>query len=291
MSKIQHNLDIQTYNLDELLKLFDLDYDFDVEQLKIAKKKVLFLHPDKSKLSSDYFLFYKKAFDIVYAFFVEKTKQERNVPKEKTVYDPNNDDGVRTEISGVMKSMKNKEFQNKFNELFEQNMVSTQDTTKNEWFKNTDPIYNQEVKGSVNDAIHQVKNQGLVKYNGVQNMSTYSGNQLYEQDDDVYASSDIFSKLKFDDLRRVHKDETVFAVSENDIHNMKTYASVEHLNRDRGQQNLTPMEENEARKTINNHQRQQDEYMMKKQYEATQKSMIYEEKNKEVLSNFLRLRN
>ena len=51
------------------------------------------------------------------------------------------------------------------------------------------------------------------------------------------------------------------------------------------------MEENEARKTINNHQRQQDEYMMKKQYEATQKSMIYEEKNKEVLSNFLRLRN
>jgi len=291
MSKIQHNLDIQTYNLDELLKLFDLDYDFDVEQLKIAKKKVLFLHPDKSKLSSDYFLFYKKAFDIVYAFFVEKTKQERNVPKEKTVYDPNNDDGVRTEISGVMKSMKNKEFQNKFNELFEQNMVSTQDTTKNEWFKNTDPIYNQEVKGSVNDAIHQVKNQGLVKYNGVQNMSTYSGNQLYEQDNDVYASSDIFSKLKFDDLRRVHKDETVFAVSENDIDNMKTYASVEQLNRDRGQQNLTPMEENEARKTINNHQRQQDEYMMKKQYEATQKSMIYEEKNKEVLSNFLRLRN
>jgi len=291
MSKIQHNLDIQTYNLDELLKLFDLDYDFDVEQLKIAKKKVLFLHPDKSKLPSDYFLFYKKAFDIVYAFFVEKTKQERNVPKEKTVYDPNNDDGVRTEISGVMKSMKNKEFQNKFNELFEQNMVSTQDTTKNEWFKNTDPIYNQEVKGSVNDAIHQVKNQGLVKYNGVQNMSTYSGNQLYEQDNDVYASSDIFSKLKFDDLRRVHKDETVFAVSENDIHNMKTYASVEQLNRDRGQQNLTPMEENEARKTINNHQRQQDEYMMKKQYEATQKSMIYEEKNKEVLSNFLRLRN
>lgn len=291
MSKIQHNLDIQTYNLDELLKLFDLDYDFDVEQLKIAKKKVLFLHPDKSKLSSDYFLFYKKAFDIVYTFFVEKTKQERNVPKEKTVYDPNNDDGVRTEISGVMKSMKNKEFQNKFNELFEQNMVSTQDTTKNEWFKNTDPIYNQEVKGSVNDAIHQVKNQGLVKYNGVQNMSTYSGNQLYEQDNDVYASSDIFSKLKFDDLRRVHKDETVFAVSENDIHNMKTYASVEQLNRDRGQQNLTPMEENEARKTINNHQRQQDEYMMKKQYEATQKSMIYEEKNKEVLSNFLRLRN
>jgi len=291
MSKIQHNLDIQTYNLDELLSLFDLNYDFDVEQLKRAKKKVLFLHPDKSKLPSEYFLFYKKAFDIIYAFYVEKTKQEKNVPKEKIEYDPNNDDSVRNEISGVMKSMKNVEFQNKFNELFEKNMVSTQDTTKNEWFKDMNPIYNQEVKGSVNDAIHQVKNQGLVKYNGVQNISTYSGNQLYEQDTGLYASSDIFSKLKFDDLRRVHKDETVFAVSEKDIHNMKTYASVEQLNRDRGQQNLTPMEETAAMRSINERQRQQDEYIMKKQYEATQKSMVYEQKNKEVLSNFLRLRN
>ena len=123
MSKIQHNLDIQTYNLDELLSLFDLNYDFDVEQLKRAKKKVLFLHPDKSKLPSEYFLFYKKAFDIIYAFYVEKTKQEKNVPKEKIEYDPNNDDSVRNEISGVMKSMKNVEFQNKFNELFEKNMV------------------------------------------------------------------------------------------------------------------------------------------------------------------------
>ena len=179
MSKIQHNLDIQTYNLDELLSLFDLSYDFDVEQLKQAKKKVLFLHPDKSKLPSDYFLFYKKAFEIVYSFYVEKTKQQRNVPKEKIEYYSNNDTSVRNEISGVMKNMKAKDFQNKFNELFEKNMVLTQDTTKNEWFKDMNPIYNQEVKGSVNDAIHQVKNQGLVRYNGVQNLNTYSSNQLY----------------------------------------------------------------------------------------------------------------
>ena len=291
MSKIQHNLDIQTYNLDELLSLFDLSYDFDVEQLKQAKKKVLFLHPDKSKLPSDYFLFYKKAFEIVYSFYVEKTKQQRNVPKEKIEYDSNNDTSVRNEISGVMKNMKAKDFQNKFNELFEKNMVPTQDTTKNEWFKDMNPIYNQEVKGSVNDAIHQVKNQGLVRYNGVQNLNTYSSNQLYEDDNDAYACSDIFSKLKFDDLRRVHKDETVFSVSEKDIRNVKTYSSVEQLNRDRGQQNLTPMEETAAMRTINERQRQQDEYIMNKQYQATQRSMIYEQKNKEVLSNFLRLKN
>ena len=45
MSKIQHNLDIQTYNLDELLSLFDLSYDFDVEQLKQAKEEGVVFTP------------------------------------------------------------------------------------------------------------------------------------------------------------------------------------------------------------------------------------------------------
>ena len=72
---------------------------------------------------------------------------------------------------------------------------------------------------------------------------------------------------------------------------MKTYSSLEQLNRDRGQQDLTPMEKSTALRSINDRQRQQDEYIMKKQYESTQRSMIYEEKNKDVLSSFLRLRN
>ena len=60
MSK--HNLNIHMYSLAEILNLFDLDYEFDVEGLKRAKKKVLMLHPDKSKLDPEYFLFYKKAY-------------------------------------------------------------------------------------------------------------------------------------------------------------------------------------------------------------------------------------
>lgn len=290
MSQPQHNLDIQCYNLDELLKLFDLSYDFDVEQLKAAKKKVLFLHPDKSKLPSEYFLFYKKAFDIVYNFHIEKTKQNRVVPKEKVEYDANDDEAVRSEINGVMRNFKASEFQTKFNQLFEENMSVKQDSSKTEWFRDEKPQFDQHIRGSVNDAIHQVKNQTVTRYNGVQNINGYHNNQLYEDENDAYACSDIFSKLKFDDLRRVHKDETVLSVSENDIHNMKTYASVEQLNRDRGQQNLTPMEKHNAERIMNEHQRQQNEYIMKKQYESTQKSMAYAEKNKEVLSNFLRLR-
>ena len=68
----KHNLNIQTYSFDELLGLFDLKLYFTVEELKIAKKKVLWMHPDKSKLPPDYFLFYKRAFDIIVEFYEER---------------------------------------------------------------------------------------------------------------------------------------------------------------------------------------------------------------------------
>ena len=54
-----HNLDINTYNLDEILGLFDLPYQLTQDNMKRAKKKVLMLHPDKSRLDAKYFLFYK----------------------------------------------------------------------------------------------------------------------------------------------------------------------------------------------------------------------------------------
>ena len=41
------------YSLDEVLGLFDLKYNITIDDLKRAKKKVLMLHPDKSKLSSE----------------------------------------------------------------------------------------------------------------------------------------------------------------------------------------------------------------------------------------------
>ena len=47
-----HNLDIHMYSLQDLLNLFDLTYDIDVESLKRAKKKVLMKHPDKSGMDT-----------------------------------------------------------------------------------------------------------------------------------------------------------------------------------------------------------------------------------------------
>jgi hypothetical protein len=62
MSAISHNLDIQSYRLEELLSLLDLPFKPTQEQMMRAKKKVLMFHPDKSRLPNEYFLFYRAQF-------------------------------------------------------------------------------------------------------------------------------------------------------------------------------------------------------------------------------------
>jgi hypothetical protein len=292
----QHNLNINMYSLEELLGLFDLTYDLDMEGVKRAKKKVLMLHPDKSRLSSDYFIFYKRAFEVIVQFYEEKTRQNRTVPTEEVKYSPMNTSQQKSkQVNEVIKNMKKSEFQNKFNEMFEQNMKTAPDPKRNEWFKKEDPIFdiNEKVStqnmGQVFDTIKQ-RSMGMVQYKGVQSLNSGSGTNIYDdEDDNSYVVCDPFSKLKYDDLRKVHKDQTVLAVSEKDFQKVPQYSSVDHFMRERGNQNLTPLEKTQAEKMMEMQQKEHEKMIMKKQYNASLKTMEYEEKNKQVLSNFLRI--
>ena len=48
-----HDLDIDNYNLADLLNLFHLSYDFDDKDLKKAKLMVYKMHPDRKNAVSD----------------------------------------------------------------------------------------------------------------------------------------------------------------------------------------------------------------------------------------------
>ena len=136
-----HNLDIAMYSLKELLGLFDIDtYDITREQILAAKKKVLMTHPDKSRLPSDYFLFYKKAFEVVLNFYNDQSKQNAEV-RDKDYSPLNNDNEENQKIKSQNQKANQTKFSAAFNELFEKNMVKTVDKSKNEWFQNEDPKF------------------------------------------------------------------------------------------------------------------------------------------------------
>ena len=89
------------------------------------------LHPDKSKLPPDYFLFYKKAFDIVCQFYENQNKQNADISSKNTAYVPiKAPTSAVQQVSTVIEKMGEKGFQDKFNELFEKNMAKKQQNNK-----------------------------------------------------------------------------------------------------------------------------------------------------------------
>jgi hypothetical protein len=278
---MEHNLNISLYTLDEILGLFDMTYDtMDLEGIKRAKKKVLMTHPDKSRLPADYFLFYKRAFEIVVGFYEENTKISK--PVQKQVYQAANPDKNTAKIIN-----ETKDFNRKFNELFATTMAVKPDANKNQWFSSDEPMYALDKKVPMNDAMIAVKQQQqsrvIMKRSQVQQLGGF-GTNLYDDDEQEYVSSDPFSRLKYDDLRKVHKDQTVLAVSEADFQNVKAYGSVDELKRDRGF--YEPLAKTEADIHM---EKQRRDMLLKKQYEASLRATENEQKGRTVLGSFLRL--
>jgi hypothetical protein len=289
-----HNLNVSMYSLEEILGLFNLSYDIDLEGIKRAKKKVLMSHPDKSRLPSEYFIFYKRAFEVVVQFYEEQTRHNRKPTNEPMQY--SNMNVVDKNVKRTINEMKTKDFQKKFNEIFEQNMTTKPDPNRNEWFRKDEPLYNDlgnvsaQNMGRAFDTIKS-KNALSIRNSGIQTLGGGGTNLYDEDDDDKYVTCDPFSKLKFDDLRKVHKDQTILAVSEKDYDTMRKYSSMDNLMQERGRDKLTPLESSEAEKMIETRQKERERIIMRKQYEASLKTSEYEKKNSSVLSNFLRLGN
>lgn len=296
-NKQSHNLNINMYSFRELLELFQLSSKITIEDLKRAKMMVLRMHPDKSRLPPDYFLFYKKAFDLVVNYYNETVKTDAEVPTTEQTYKPlDNDKRVANVVKKTMNDMGQEKFQDKFNQLFE-TMVEKPKQDVNDWFKNNDPLYqfdNVTNTGGLAQAIDTIKQKSsaVIRYNGVETMNSGGpsyGNLYDTEDDGSYVSCDPFGKLKYDDLRKVHKDQTVLAVSERDFEKVQKFSSMDHLQMERGSLNVQHVDRKEHERFFEEQQQVMKERMAAKQHQASLKSLEYAEKNKSVMAQFLRL--
>jgi hypothetical protein len=295
MSDSDHNLDISKYTFDEVLGLFSLDYNMSVCDMKVAKKKVHMSHPDKSNLPPKFFLFYKKAYELVVNYYNERNKHEERSERKNTAYTPfENRDVGHEHVTDTIGKMKKKDFNTTFNDLFETNMSVKPDDSRNDWFRNGDAQYSNianVTKDGMGKAFDEIKQQqgSLVRHTGFQMLNSIGGTNIYGDADDVYATSDPFSKLKYDDLRKVYKDQTILNVSETDYDNVKKYKSTDHLAQERGSQDTTPLSSQESEGILKSQISDYQQMITRKQHESNIKSMEYEKKNKTVLGRFLHL--
>jgi hypothetical protein len=297
-----HNLDINTYSLEEIFGLFDLNYNLTEDSMRAAKKKVLMIHPDKSRLPANYFLFYKQAYEIVLNIYKQKSKFNDNAKGAPQQYSPDVEQHASIGNNGAPPADANisKKFSNsKFNELYDQNMVRKTDTSRFDWFSRDEPVMDDFSKRQVNpknmgselEAIKQ-KQSALQVYKGVQEMQSGGGTSYFEDDEESneYVACDVFSKLKFDDLRKVHKDQTVFAVSEADFNKRPQYKTVDQFVRERDAGGSAPLSKIEAAGLLERQQKEKEQLIMNKQHRDYMLQKEYEEKQKSVRSAFLQLR-
>lgn len=307
---MDHNLDISTYSFRELLNLFELDpHHVSPEALKHAKKKVLRMHPDKSKLPPEYFLFYKKAFSVIVHMYENTIKTSQEVPTDRDMeYIPEKaiPEISTKQIRNTIEKIDATQFQTQFNRLFEEHHATQIDPERNRWFQEEDSMYEEvsrvQTVGQMGDALNSIKQRShqMIVHRDIQPLSCTQGSisggrgNFYDQDKEDedtmgdYITSDPFSKLKFDDLRKVHKDQTVFSVNERDIDKVPRYNSVDAYQRARGN-GYVPMESSEANQLLESQERMYQEKMRQKQYQSQLRTMESEQKNKTVLSNFLRI--
>ena len=306
-----HVLTIEEYSQEDIFLLFDLPptmREIRMEHVKLAKQKVVQSHPDKSRLHPDYFRFYKKAFERLVEIYENQNKTEQRVPTVSCKDDEIQYHPLDSTISSVGNtSLSSKEFQSVFNRLFDENMAERQDPKKNEWFRSEDPDPTYAVSSSIKNTANinaemeriktQEKQQALAVYRGVMPLgSNGQGTNNYlgetEEERGEYISSDPFSKLKYEDLRKVHKDQTVFMVSETDLDNVPKYGSVDAYKTERtqNQHQWKPVDKVEGERVLSEQEKIRKEIMLRKAEQARIQENVYAEKNRKVMSAFLQLR-
>lgn len=115
--------ELTLYSLDELYGLFQLSSTPELwteEQMKVCKKQVLMMHPDKSRLDPSYFLFYKQAFGLILEHFQDAQKIDQEV-RAGTYQEflPQEDSQLTAQIQSQLGKLDPKDFNAKFNQAFE----------------------------------------------------------------------------------------------------------------------------------------------------------------------------
>lgn len=273
------DLNLDNYELQDLLNLFSLSYNFTEIDLKRAKKIVLKTHPDKSGLPKEYFLFFSKAYKIIYS--IHEFRMKGKGPTEYIVDDENNE---------VIKNIsKENNFNKIFNELFEKYNVKDDDTEKGygDWLKSDEDIdTTTTTKENMATTFNKLKEtaSNLILDKSYEENCNINYNNLTGNAPDTY-SSDLFSSLQYEDLQKAHI-ENVIPVTDT---NVKTFKNVEELRLHRERQSVNPRSLEESRTMLDKEKQLEIKNDTERAYKLAKQDEMYKEINNKFLSNLYKL--
>ena len=286
------DLDINNYNLEDLLRLFKLEYQFTAEHLKKAKRQALQMHPDKSRLDMKYFLFFRKAYEAVEKVFYFRTR--RKAAGDSQDYEADVDENNARLLHSINgKSIT--EFNTWFNEMFEKVKVGDEeaDFGYEEWYRKKEVKENRKVPLSEFGREFEKKKReckSLVVHNGITVLGNNEGGYNLARERPKEYSSDIFSKLGYEDLKKAHT-ETVVPVTREDFENKKQFSSVNQFVQYRDNQDTTPLSLQQSRQYLQQRDNTENKLSMQRAFSLIKRDIEVEKSNEQWWSNLRKLEN
>ena len=312
----EFDLNIDNYTLDELLDLFKLKRDFTADEFKSAKSIVLKMHPDKSKLDKNYFIFFSKAYKLLYKVneFKNKktnldvTKHGEMTYEEYMGMDPiinNNGNNGNNGINGinniktkreesaeqqiVNKISKKANFSKWFNDAFEKNYINQEDEDGyGDWMSSNDDLYTEEKDDKEKFRIMKERNREHA-ITIAQTPQAIAGGKLGGGSYGLGGS--MKGSFSGGDLRTVYRDECVLSVDETDYDKSKAYSSLEDIKQERSRQNIKPMNNAESKRQLLERHNEEQDRDTERAMRLVEQEEIYKKQNKQLWSSLLKITN
>lgn len=250
---IDTDLNIDNYTYEDLLALFKLEYDFDVNDMKRAKKVVLMTHPDKSKLPNKYFLFYSNAYKLIYHVHEFRCKSKKSFDDDYGVIVQDSNDSNNE----LIKQMNKKEnFNGWFNRLFDKyydkNEDGHGDWLSTETEQTTPSVTNM---GQMNEYIEKEKHmlsekQALINYD-LEQYTPSGGTSIHMDNTDNFSNENIFSKFQYEDVKKAH-EETLIPVSSSILQTRTQFRDADELSRVRQNEIIDIPDKNVSEQMLRN---------------------------------------
>jgi hypothetical protein len=306
------DLDINNYDLADLLNLFKMNSNFGEKDLKQAKQIVLKMHPDKSGLDQKYFLFFSHAYKILHSMYIFKNRNEKKIQNnddfsyEKILHDVNVEKEHKIVLDNFFntnkKLHKDKHFNEWFNEHFEKGKIRTDHVDKGygDWLKS-----NEDLEENSNVSFSQIaveiekkkkkiaqQNQLINRDRGIEELETRSfGTDLTDDAPQEY-NSDLFSALSYQDLKKAHK-ESIIPVCNDDYQEIQKFNNVDDYiqYRNHTQQSTKLLSEEQSLQYLQQRKNVSDLQSTERAYKLAKQMEEVTEKNKQFWSNIYKLKN
>jgi hypothetical protein len=257
------DFNLDNYNLKQLLELFDIKGELTQEKIKIARKKVLALHPDKT-LNSSYNPYYD-FFTEAYEKLLEVYSYTRSMTTEKNQHQENVD--IDNTFNNYIKkrNITGNNFSDEFNKMFENVNIKENDGYE-EWLKSNEGVYGKDdIKKARENAIILHNKKEIISYN----------------DSDKYA-----------DLKETYMNTVISIDEEKEFNNKKKYNSINELmmDRDNIMANRRNYTEEEQLRILKEKEIIEQKTAMQMAYEMNKKEKTVNEKLNEYYKKYLTIK-